>query len=237
MYMIYLNFLLILFLFLIIFVNFVNFLFMREINVVIEEFYSNSNSNNNKETIVLLGDSILKNNSYVENGKEIDSLLTKKSDSNVFSFSEDGSTITDVYNQLEKIPLELNKKTTTIYLSIGGNDILSQYVDKITDLTNMTSLTIIFSKYVTLIESVKTRFHLCKIVLLDIYYPKSNIYRVYYLLIKKWNEMIYEYTNNTKNSILLLKISNILTQDNDFVFNIEPSTSGGEKIVNSILSL
>jgi len=210
---------------------------MRENNVSIEAFYSNNNNNNNKETIVLLGDSILKNNSYVENGEEIDSLLTKKSNSKIFSFSQDGSTITDVYNQLEKIPLELNEKTTTIYLSIGGNDILSQYVNKITDFTNMASLTMIFSKYVTLIETIKTRYHLCKIVLLDIYYPKSIIYKVYYSLIKKWNEMIYEYTNNSKNNILILKISDILTQDNDFVFNIEPSSTGGVKIVNSILSL
>lgn len=105
------------------------------------------------------------------------------------------------------------------------------------NLTNMTSLTMIFSKYVTLIESIKTRFHLCKIVLLDIYYPKSIMYKVYYSLIKKWNEMIHEYSNKTKNTILILKISNILIQDNDFIFNIEPSNIGGEKIANSILSL
>jgi hypothetical protein len=43
--------------------------------------------------------------------------------------------------------------------------------------------------------------------------------------------------NNTKNTILILKISNILIQDNDFIFNIEPSNTGGDKIANSILSL
>jgi lysophospholipase L1-like esterase len=233
--MIYFIFLLILFVIIFV-IYFIVILIKSKNNVFIESFYTN-NKNKNKETIVLLGDSILKNNSYVENGQAVDSILTKKSNSNVFSYSEDGSTITDVYRQLDEIPLELNEKTTTIYISIGGNDILSQYVDKITDLTNMTRLTIIFSKYVTLIESIKTRFHLCKIVLLDIYYPKSTIYRVYYSIIKKWNEMIYDYTNNTKNNILILKISDILTQENDFVFNIEPSNIGGVKIVNSILSL
>ena len=227
--MIYIIFLLIFFV-----TIFLVFLFMRENkNMFIESFYTNGN----KETIILLGDSILKNNSYVENGEAVDSLLTKKSNSKVFSYAEDGSNITDVYSQLDKVPLELNKKTTTIYVSIGGNDILSQYVDRMINLTNMTSLTMIFSKYVTLIESIKTRFHLCKIVLLDIYYPKSVMYKVYYSLIKKWNEMIDEYVNNTKNTILILKISNILIQDNDFIFNIEPSNIGGEKIANSILSL
>ena len=227
--MIYIIFLLIFFV-----TIFLVFLFMRENkNMFIESFYTNGN----KETIILLGDSILKNNSYVENGEAVDSLLTKKSNSKVFSYAEDGSNITDVYSQLDKVPLELNKKTTTIYVSIGGNDILSQYVDRMINLTNMTSLTMIFSKYVTLIESIKTRFHLCKIVLLDIYYPKSVMYKVYYSLIKKWNEMIDEYVNNTKTTILILKISNILIQDNDFIFNIEPSNIGGEKIANSILSL
>jgi len=203
---------------------------MRENNLLIESFYTNN------ESIVLLGDSILKNNSYVENGKGIDNLLTERSKSNVYSYAEDGSIITDVYSQIDKIPLELNKKTTTIYLSVGGNDILSHYVDKMRDVTNITVLSMIFSEYVKLIESIKTRFNLCKIVLLDIYYPKTIIYKMYYSLIQKWNEMIYNYASNSKSNILILKISDILIYDKDLIFNIEPSSSGGEKIVNSILS-
>jgi lysophospholipase L1-like esterase len=203
---------------------------MRENNLLIESFYTNN------ESIVLLGDSILKNNSYVEDGKGIDNLLIEKSKLNVYSYAEDGSNIIDVYSQLDKIPLELNQKTTTIYLSIGGNDILTQYVDKMADITNITALSMIFSEYVNLIESIKTRFNLCKIVLLDIYYPKTIIYKIYHSLIKKWNEMIYNYANS-KSNMLILKISDTLIQDKDLIFNIEPSTSGGEKIVNSILSL
>ena len=203
---------------------------MRENNLLIESFYTNN------ESIVLLGDSILKNNSYVENGKGIDNLLTERSKSNVYSYAEDGSIITDVYSQIDKIPLEVNKKTTTIYLSVGGNDILSHYVDKMGDVTNITDLSMIFSEYVKLIESIKTRFNLCKIVLLDIYYPKTIIYKMYYSLIQKWNEMIYNYASNSKSNILILKISDILFYDKDLIFNIEPSSSGGEKIVNSILS-
>jgi len=203
---------------------------MREDKLVIESFYTNN------ESIVLLGDSILKNNSYVEDGKGIDNLLIEKSKLNVYSYAEDGSNIIDVYSQLDKIPLELNQKTTTIYLSIGGNDILTQYVDKMADITNITALSMIFSEYVKLTESIKTRFNLCKVVLLDIYYPKTIIYKIYHSLIKKWNEMIYNYANS-KSNMLILKISDTLILDKDLIFNIEPSTSGGEKIVNSILSL
>lgn len=68
--MIYIIFLLIFFV-----IIFLVFSFMRENkNMFIESFYTNGN----KETIILLGDSILKNNSYVENGEAVDSLLTKK---------------------------------------------------------------------------------------------------------------------------------------------------------------
>jgi hypothetical protein len=46
--------------------------------------------------------------------------------------------------------------------------------------------------------------------------------------------MIYNYASNSNNN--LLKISETLIQEKDLIFNIEPSTIGGEKIVNSILS-
>jgi hypothetical protein len=49
--------------------------------------------------------------------------------------------------------------------------------------------------------------------------------------------MIYDYANNPKNNISgVLKISGILTQGDDFSFGIEPSSKGGEKIVESILN-
>lgn len=192
----------------------------------------------NDKSIILLGDSILKNNSYVENGKGIDNILTEKADSKTYCYAEDGSIIVDIYNQLDKIPLELNENTTSIYVSAGGNDILTQYVEKIGDITNMNSLTIIFSEYTKLIKSIQTRFNKCKIVILDIYYPNTNIYKQYHSLISEWNNMIYTFADNPSNKITsVLKVSTILTQPKDFVFSIEPSSSGGEKIVNSILTI
>jgi hypothetical protein len=45
--------------------------------------------------------------------------------------------------------------------------------------------------------------------------------------------MLYEYAE--KNNYSVLKISNILTTQNDFSFGIEPSSIGSNKLVEAIL--
>jgi hypothetical protein len=76
-----------------------------------------------------------------------------------------------------------------------------------------------------------------KIILLDIYYPNDSKYKKYHNLINEWNEMLYEYAANPKNNIDgVLRISSIIRKPEDFSQEIEPSDSGGEKIVNAILS-
>jgi len=46
--------------------------------------------------------------------------------------------------------------------------------------------------------------------------------------------MLYNYAN--ENSLPVIKISSILKDDSDFTLDIEPSDTGGEKIVNEILT-
>ena len=58
---------------------------------------SNKNINGNEnKTIVLLGDSILKNNSYVSNGKGIDNLLEERNNGQIYSLAENNSKIVDI---------------------------------------------------------------------------------------------------------------------------------------------
>jgi len=72
--------------------------------------------------------------------------------------------------------------------------------------------------------------------LLDIYYPNNLKYKQYHSIINTWNTMIYSYANEPKHNIIgVLKVSGILTHDEDFSFGIEPSLKGGQKIVESIL--
>ena len=183
--------------------------------------------------IILLGDSILKNNSYVPHDKAIENILYVKTQGNCYCYAVNNSKLYDIYDQINNIPLDLNNKNTTIYLSAGGNDILDKYVERINpDLNNMEYLKIIFGAYKKLVKSIKIKMDHCNLVLLDIYYPSSAKYKPYKDLLQKWNSNIYQYAK--ENGISVLRISSKLTHENDFTLEIEPSEIGGEKIANYI---
>jgi len=182
---------------------------------------------------ILLGDSILKNNSYVKNGKGIDDILIEKTNGNSDCYAKDESTIVDVYSQLDSIPSELNKKSTTIFLSVGGNDILNNYADKEVSIKDTKILGPIFNAYKTLIKSIQTKMNESKLVLLDIYYPTNIKLAQYKPILEEWNKLIADFAST--NNIEVINISNILIESTDFTLNVEPSETGGEKIANSIL--
>jgi len=202
-------------------------------NTYCSSFIESFSSNSSNQTIVLLGDSILKNNSYVPDGKGVDNILQERSDKNVESIAENNSKIVDVYSQINKIPIELNNKTTTIFLSSGGNDILSFYVDQHGDTNDTGFLNTMMAAYKKLVKSIQTRMNLCQIVLLDIYYPTSNQFAQYKPILEKWNTLIADYAR--ENSLGLLQISQVVTSNDDFTLGIEPSEKGGKKIAQSIL--
>jgi len=198
-------------------------------------YYAKEGFNTNNQTIILLGDSILKNDAYVTNGKSVENLIIERN-KNIKCLAEDHSKIVDIYSQIDKIPLDLNTPDTYIFLSAGGNDILSHYVDQNQDITNTSSLRPMFAAYKNLVKSIQTRLPKAKIIILDIYYPDNLKYNQFHFIIKEWNEMIYEFAINKKNNIYsVIKISNVLTKNEDFTFGIEPSSTGGQKIADLIL--
>jgi hypothetical protein len=182
------------------------------------------------KTYILLGDSIIKNNSYVKNGKGIDDILNEKTNSNTSCYAKNESTIVDVYSQLDSIPIDLNKKSTTIFLSVGGNDILNNYGDKEVSIKDTRP---IFNAYKTLIKSIQTKMNDSKLVLLDIYYPTNIKLAQYKPILQEWNKMITDFVST--NNLQVINISNILIESTDFTLNIEPSETGGEKIADNIL--
>jgi hypothetical protein len=219
------------FILLIIFILFILYLLFKNY-IVIEGFSSD-------KTYILLGDSILKNDAYVKDGNSIEKLLIKhNSEINLYSFAEDNSKIIDIYSQISKIPVEVNNQNTYVFLSAGGNDILAHYVDQNEDITDTSILKPMFSSYKNLIKSILSRIPNAKIVLLDIYYPDNLTYQRFHSIIKEWNNMIYYFVSKqSKNIYSILKISEQLTQGDDFSFGIEPSSNGGKKIVNLMLSI
>lgn len=190
--------------------------------------------NSDKQSFVLLGDSILKNDAYVSNGKSVDELLIERTDGKTTCLARDHSKIVDIYSQVEQIPEELNTNGTTIFLSAGGNDILTHYVDQANDSTDTSILGTMFGSYKNLIKSIQKRMPNTTLILLDIYYPDNITYKKYHAIIDEWNKMVYDYAN--KNNISVLKISGVLTKSEDFSFGIEPSANGGKKLVEAILT-
>ena len=204
----------------------------------IRETFSSNNpfSSNNNRTIVLLGDSILKNNSYTSDGKGIDDLLLERN-KQTYSYAVDNSNIVDVYNQINEIPIDLNSPSTTIFLSAGGNDILNHYEESDKDIHDTSVLSTIFAAYKKMIKAIRSKMNQCNLVLLDIYYPDNTKYTQYHPIIREWNKLIYDYTDQPSNNInTVLRVSRMLTQNDDFTLSIEPSSSGGLKIANSILN-
>ena len=204
-------------------------------NTYCSSFIESFSSNKSSRAIVLLGDSILKNNSYVPDGKAVDNIIEERNNKNIelYSLAENNSKIVDVYSQINKIPLDINNKSTTIFLSSGGNDILSFYVDQHGDITDTGFLNTMLAAYKKLVKSIQTRMDLCQIVLLDVYYPTSNQFAQYKPILEEWNSLIATYAR--ENSLGLLQISQIVTSNDDFTLGIEPSEKGGEKIAQSIL--
>ena len=193
--------------------------------------------NSDKQTFVLLGDSILKNDAYVSDGKSIDFLLSERTDGKTIALAVDHSKIVDVYDQISNIPDTANNNLTTVFLSAGGNDILSHYVDNNNDAKDSTVLKPMFSAYKKLVKSIQNKIPNAKITLLDIYYPDNLTYKQYHSIISEWNNLIYEYAKDNKNGIIeVLKISSILTKPEDFTFGIEPSAAGSLKLVNEIMT-
>ena len=190
--------------------------------------------NSDKQSFVLLGDSILKNDAYVSDGKSIDQLLIERTNGKTTCLAIDHSKIVDVYSQIDKIPDNLNSNLTTIFLSAGGNDILTHYVDQGNDSTDTSILGTMFAAYKNLIKSIQKKLPNANIVLLDIYYPDNMTYKQYHSVIDSWNKMIYEYA--TQNGLSVLKISGVLTKPDDFSFGMEPSAIGSRKLVDAILS-
>ena len=131
--------------------------------------------------VVLLGDSIFKNNSYVGEKDSIEYLLKNKIDS--FVLAEDNSTIKDIIPQYKKMPNKHNEPNTYLFVSIGGNDLLNAYHYSNTDIDNLNEFNRIWIKYEKMVFQLKSQTD-CTLVLTDLYYIKDKEYIKYHKLIK-----------------------------------------------------
>jgi lysophospholipase L1-like esterase len=182
-------------------------------------------TNKSEKNIILLGDSMLNNENYVNNMDTIASNIQKiNRDYNIYNYAKDNATIKDIYKQLTNIDVSLN---TYIFLSAGGNDILqsnfymdSKYIDKL------------FEDYKKLITLIKKKYPNVKLTILNLYFPLNSRYKKYYNSIKMWNNTL---EMNKKIGYKVLDTNKLMTSPKDFVYDIEPSEIGSQKIAEEIV--
>ena len=175
--------------------------------------------------VYTLGDSSLNNSIYVPMTESIPHLL--KTQFGATTLATDGAEIRDVYRQLKDVPTKNSvagaalKQKKVLLLSVGGNDILNRTSKPMTDLTAA------YQQLVAHIKEDVLDFNKGdQLVLQDVYFPADPAYRMYDPDIKGWNKMVVKEAEATK-TVLLLKASTVLGNPKDFVYDIEPSGTGG----------
>lgn len=208
------------------------------------EAFNNSKNKNKNNNIILIGDSILNNSVYVFKNESVPDLIKNKMQPEqlFYNFAKDGATIQDCITHLANISqdkiatINALESETSIFVSAGGNDILNSR-------NSESTINALFEKYIQLISAIKKTFNNenknkhknnnITIVALNLYYPFTPSYKMFYPFIKQWNELLE--ANQEKIGYQVLKIDTILVDTDDIVYDIEPSFKGGKKIANSIV--
>jgi hypothetical protein len=191
-------------------------------------FKSKKEGLTNNSNIVLIGDSVLNNSKFVSPNKSVADILKTKTP-NVYNYAKDGATIQDCYAQLDEIPIDLNKAETYIFISAGGNNILNKNGQLSSE-----ELEAMFNKYMEFVSAVRTKFASAKINIMNLYLPANPRYQSYKDSVEEWNKLIEDNSSKIGEMYNIVDLYGMLNNLNDFIYDIEPSDTGSEKIANII---
>lgn len=206
------------------------------VNLIVAGFVEEPFVNNAKDTssIVLLGDSTLKNDSYVKSGLSVSESLSSRTTTHCYALND--SLIVDIYSQIEQIPNDYNNKNTNIFLSVGGNNILKTFSNQ--QGFDKKSLNPMFLAYKKLVQAIQAKMYKSKLYLVNLYYPQSLKYFQYKPILEEWNKLVDDFAYDSINKISgVVRLNEELTKKSDFTFGIEPSDTGGVKIADAIIKL
>lgn len=202
--------------------------------------------NEESKNIVLLGDSVFFNDPYVKAGNSVcDKLKVKMAKQSIaaklYCLAENDALMVDIYQQLANVNRDaLNNKNTTVFISVGGNDILNFYKNlsinpnDIYNSVDPENMKVLFNAYIKLIDAIIARLPLVKIKLFNIYSPLSKDYLIYNAPIRKWNGLL-DAKFKSYPDVTIINNFGFMNQRADFNYDIEPSPIGAEKIANAIL--
>ena len=190
--------------------------------------------------LVLIGDSIFDNASYVSEGESVSDLLALEfPEAKISLLAVDGGVTTDVFSQLKWFP----KDATNIFISCGGNDalrsigILDEKVATVGD-----GLDILYlaresfrSNYVSMLESILS-LH-AKVSACTIYNKVPGLSERALIALAIFNEVILEELSVRNVPIIDLRVICNESVDYSEISPIEPSRNGGEKIAKSLAAI
>lgn len=189
--------------------------------------------------ITLLGDSIFDNGAYVGGKPDVCSHLQRlvPKGSKVTLCAVDGSRTTNIRSQIPSVP----KNTTHLVLSVGGNDALA-HTNVLTS-ENTSSVKIL--EYLAIVvedfglsyrAAVKEVMKVGKPLLLCTIYNGNlpvEVAKAARAAVAIFNDKIYQIAMDY--SLPVLELRRVCSEPSDYANPIEPSSSGGKKIAESIL--
>jgi hypothetical protein len=192
--------------------------------------------------VVLLGDSIFDNKRYVGDGPDvIDQLKADLPSGWTASLNAvDGSTTLDIAGQIERLPSD----ATHLVVSVGGNDalkhkdLLDEKADSVAEvLDKLGKIKGEFqANYRTMLDgllAVKLPTALCTIY--EARYRDPDTHRIAATGLSVFNDVI---TREVfARGLPLIDLRLIVTADEDYANDVEPSVKGGAKIARVIATL
>lgn len=208
--------------------------------------------NNTPDQIILLGDSIFDNAPYVDPGESVTEHLQNLFDqsmnlaltANVDLLAIDGSVMSDIPSQIQKVQSEVNDAKPFVFLSCGGNDLLGYQSSGLFSIpinTVAEGLQLLhevresFRKgYRKMLDSVQLVFS--SLVVCTIYDRVPHLSGAEQTALSLFNEVILR--EATLRQLEVIDLRTICDQPEDYApcSPIEPSTYGAQKIAQAIFN-
>ena len=192
--------------------------------------------------LVLLGDSIFDNGSYVGGGPAVIDQVRQflPEGWRATLLAVDGSTTAGVHGQLRRLPADASH----LVLSVGGNDalgeigVLQQRVRSVAEgLAVLADVLVRFeSAYVELLETIAaTGRPAAACTIYNPRYPEPGLQGVATTALGLFNDVILRAAHRA--GFPLVELRAICTEDEDYANPIEPSSIGGAKIARTLCDL
>ena len=191
-------------------------------------FFSHREPFSNRDTVILMGDSIYENSKYVPLNDSVYNQLKEKH-KNTHIVAKDSSEVRDLNSQFIEAEKYIKGDKPYLFISIGGNDILKKH--NIMKNNMKKHLNDLFNSYKNILSNNKNKYN---IVLTTIYKPYLKKYRKYDKNIEYWNNRIKELS--VGEGYAIFNIHNIVYKHDHFVMEIEPSSKSSKLIAEGIIN-